>query len=457
MTPWEHILPVPADDVHQRRQKFIDGLRFRAIASGTFFLLLGTFGATDVGQSGAHYLSVLPLLLLLGMANLPYWYAGTVAAFPLRHFYLHWLVDLIIISAILHGLGGVDAPYGFLAYLMIVVTSATFISKRASYIVAFGASVATLFLVLLEFLGLTGHVTVWSHHFTPEVQQVTIAIAVAFYFMFAYLSGTLADQLKRANSALAHARAEIQEQNRALEGKVTERTKELRRRNAEIEEFVHIVTHDLKNLAVGATETARKLLALDGSRLTDRGRRYAGHMVDDTRNMNEMLRHLLAIFRIDQQRLEQRSVNLQELTLDLCRAQAARLEAGCVKVSVGYLPEVSADEAQLSHVVTNLIDNAIKYVGDKSEPEIRIYAEGDPAEGWTFCVADNGIGVAPDQCERIFNLYHRAPDQCVGKYVQHGEGVGLAICKRIVERWGGRIWVESICGQGSKFKFTLPS
>ncbi|MGH9890998.1 MAG: sensor histidine kinase [bacterium] len=171
--------------------------------------------------------------------------------------------------------------------------------------------------------------------------------------------------------------------------------------------------------------------------------------------MNEMLRHLLAIFRIDQESRRQQLVSLEDVAHEIIRTQAPRIEAKHIKMSVGTLPIVYCDEAQMKHVVTNLIDNAIKYVGETQPPEIRIGAVQENGECVVF-VGDNGVGVPKDQQERIFNLYHRAPDQIVAGAIQPGDGVGLAICKRIVERWGGRIWVTSEAGRGSEFRFSVP-
>lgn len=434
--------------------KYVDGLRFRAISAGAFLCLFMVFEFLGVSDPGA-FVAIFPVLVGLVAINVAFWFAGKWSDFSLRHFYAHWVVDLIVISVVLHLLGGVDAPYGFFAYLMIVVTSATFISKRASFMVATGATIATVILVGGEAAGAFRHIPFWPHQLALHVQLVTVAMAVAFYYMFAYLAGTLADQLKSANVALNQARREIEEQNVLLEHKVNERTAELQQRNAEIEEFVHIVTHDLKNLSVGATESARKLLTADSQRLSERGAKYAHHLMEDARTMNEMLRHLLAIFRIDQEKRREQVVSLAELTDEILKSQAARVEAKGVSIQVGTLPTVHADEAQVRHVITNLVDNALKYVGDKSQRSIMIDARST-SEEVVVTVADNGIGIPQDQQERVFQLYHRAPEQSVAGSVQTGDGVGLAICKRIVERWGGRIWVSSEAGRGSEFNFSIP-
>ena len=169
---------------------------------------------------------------------------------------------------------------------------------------------------------------------------------------------------------------------------------------------------------------------MEGESLRDRARRYVEHLLEDTRRMNEMLIHLLAMFRIDHHLANGQRVDVGEMATGiLLGGQARRLEAKGVHASVGELPQVILDEAQLKHVLTNLIDNAIKYVGDKQEPEISIGSE-ERKDEWIISVRDNGVGMRSGQSERIFQLYHRGPDQSVGGIVQKGEGVGLAISKR---------------------------
>jgi signal transduction histidine kinase len=448
------LFPVPDDAVGERRQKFIVGLRFRAIVSLAFAFLFLILGRTGAGPKPPLKV-LLTLLGVLSGVNILHWVFGSRRGFPLRDFYLHWAIDLLLISGILFCLGGISVPYGFLSYLMLVVTSATFLSKRGSFVVAIGATIATLGMSWCEAAGVINPPAVWAVPMTPGARLIAVSVAILFYFVFAYLAGTLADQLKEANTHLLHARNEIELQNALLEQKVAERTEQLEKRKAEIEEFVHIVTHDLKNVSIGATETARQLLEREASGLKDRAKRYAEHLLEDTRRMNEMLMHLLAIFRIDHEAVEGRRVDIGDVAASILKGQTARLEAKGIKASVSALPEILIDETQLKHVLANLIDNAIKYVGDKAEPAIKIRCDSRPEE-WVISVEDNGIGVTNGQNERIFQLYHRGPQQAVRGVLQAGEGVGLAISKRIVERWGGRIWVESEPSIGSCFCFSVP-
>jgi len=338
---------------------------------------------------------------------------------------------------------------------MIVVISAGYLSKRSSFVFASASSVTTLVLSVAQLYRLLTPHYVPGMEMTDGMRFASVTFAIAFYYIFAYLAGTLADQLKNVNADLGRARNEIEAHNKLLEAKVAERTRELERRNTEIEGFVHIVTHDLKNVSVGATETARRLLAIEGGSLKDRARRYAEHLLEDTRRMNDMLIQLLRLFRVDHQQQIEGRINIADLARETLRAATARLESKGVRITVTDLPTVVGNETQVKHVLANLVDNAIKYVGDKPHPEIHISCREVQTE-WLISVVDNGIGITSGQRERIFQLYHRGPDQAVAGIVQEGEGVGLAMSKRIVERWGGRIWVESQPRVGSRFCFSVP-
>ena len=272
--------------------------------------------------------------------------------------------------------------------------------------------------------------------------------ASVFFFMNAYLAGTLSDQLKTA-------KAEIEGHNHLLEQRVQERTHELQERTDELEELLHIVTHDLQNVAVASTETARKLVDSDGAQLSERGRRYSERLVRDCRLMASMLRDLLEV--VTQTRAVQRRelVDVRAVVQEaVARAQTA-IDGKGIEITIGELPALHADRQKMHHVFDNLVSNACKYVGDKPRPHIEI--GGTVQNGATeYVVRDNGVGIEPNQIGRIFQLYHRAPDQTVAGVVQQGHGIGLAVVKRIVQRFGGRMWVESVPGEGSSFYLSFP-
>jgi light-regulated signal transduction histidine kinase (bacteriophytochrome) len=172
--------------------------------------------------------------------------------------------------------------------------------------------------------------------------------------------------------------------------------------------------------------------------------------VDGVKRMQKLIQDLLQFSRVGARSQSFVTVNCESLVQKAVLNLSAAIRESGAEVSHSTLPVVQGDDSQLTQLFQNLIDNAIKYRNEKSP---RVWIECEPQEGvWLFSVKDNGIGIEPQYAERIFVLFRRLH----GKTEYAGTGIGLAICKKIVERHGGKIWVESEAGKGSNFKFTLP-
>lgn len=178
--------------------------------------------------------------------------------------------------------------------------------------------------------------------------------------------------------------------------------------------------------------------------------KYIGYAVDGARRMQSLINDLLALSRVSSRGAELMPVDCNEVICRVLHDLDARIRDSQAVIECGDLPSLSADEQQLAQLFQNLICNALKFRGAET-PHVRIDAEL-AQDHWLFSVADNGIGIAPEHSEQIFVLFQRLHSR--QKY--EGTGIGLAICKKIVERHDGRIWVESEAGKGSTFKFTLP-
>ena len=177
---------------------------------------------------------------------------------------------------------------------------------------------------------------------------------------------------------------------------------------------------------------------------------FIGFAVDGATRMQQLIQDLLSY-----SRLTTRGKPLQFTEARAACSAAIENLRGAIKesnaqVSVGSLPGVFADATQLTQLFQNLIGNAIKYRNER-KPEIRVSANS-AGNAWTFSVQDNGIGIEPQYFERIFQMFQRLHT----RREYSGTGIGLALCRKIVERHGGRIWVESQPGQGSTFQFTIP-
>jgi light-regulated signal transduction histidine kinase (bacteriophytochrome) len=224
---------------------------------------------------------------------------------------------------------------------------------------------------------------------------------------------------------------------------------ELARSNAELEQFAYVASHDLQEPLRMVASYTQLLARRYGGKLDADADEFIGFAVDGAQRMQALIQDLLAYSRVGThggalEPVDSGTVVDQVLT-DL---QATMAEQGAVVTHDG-LPTVSADARQLYSLFLNLIGNALKYHGQEA-PRVSVSAVRDDAY-WLFTVKDNGIGLDEQYADRIFVLFQRLHTR--DEYA--GTGIGLAICKKIVERHGGRIWVESAPGHGSTFRFTL--
>ena len=231
---------------------------------------------------------------------------------------------------------------------------------------------------------------------------------------------------------------------------LAEKMAELRHSNEELEQFAHIASHDLQEPLRMVASYTQLLAKRYKGRLDADADEFIAYAVDGTQRMKRLIEDLLIYSRAGKRESETRSIeSSQALDEALDNLHAAILEGGA-QISSDQLPAVVADRSWLVQVFQNLVGNAIKYRGDHP-PAIHIFARKTQTE-WIFAVADNGIGIAPEYHDRIFVIFQRLHGR--GEY--EGTGIGLAICKRILQQQGGRIWVESEPGRGSTFYFSLP-
>ncbi|MBW4576383.1 MAG: PAS domain S-box protein [Aphanothece sp. CMT-3BRIN-NPC111] len=239
-------------------------------------------------------------------------------------------------------------------------------------------------------------------------------------------------------------------ERKQIEKELALRSVELERSNAELEKFAYVASHDLQEpLRMVASYTQLLARRYQGKLDTDADE-FIDYVVDGVKRMQVLINDLLAYSRVGTRGKSFEPINC-ELIFERAvkNLQIAREDAGAA-IAHSPLPTVMGDSSQLLQLFQNLIGNAIKFSGDRP-PCIQIAAEPRTNE-WIFSVRDNGIGIAPEYTERIFEIFQRLHTR--DQYP--GTGIGLAICKKIVERHGGKIWVETELPQGSIFYFTLP-
>lgn len=251
----------------------------------------------------------------------------------------------------------------------------------------------------------------------------------------------------RLHAILERKRLRNLERRRTLELELADA--ELRRSNEELRRFASVVSHDLQEPLRMVTSYMQLLKRDLSDSLTPDQAEYLNFAIDGGRRMSELIQDLLSYSRVSAVEPQRELIDFNEVLKDVqVHLRASIEESGATLTSSG-LPTMLADASQVRQLFQNLVSNAIKYRGDKP-PVIRISARRDNSN-WLFSVADNGLGIDAENQQRIFEMFSRIHDRSVP-----GTGIGLAICQRVVERMGGRIWVESTPCQGSTFYFTIP-
>lgn len=245
-------------------------------------------------------------------------------------------------------------------------------------------------------------------------------------------------------------------QRKEAELHLERQAEELRRSNAELEQFAYIASHDLQEPLRKIASFLDLLAKRYVGRLDSDADEFIGFAVDAARRMKDMIEDLLAYSRVSTQGREFEDTDMETVVDTVLSDLGLLFEEAGATVERGPLPMIRADRVQMEQVLRNLLGNAVKYRSEAA-PHISIGAEratggGHHGGAWSFHVRDNGIGMKPEHFERVFRVFQRLHGP--GRYP--GTGIGLAVCKKIVERHGGTIEVESAPGKGSTFRFVIP-
>ncbi|NIP85697.1 MAG: GHKL domain-containing protein [Planctomycetales bacterium] len=272
----------------------------------------------------------------------------------------------------------------------------------------------------------------WQAWAMPVVVMLFVGLAVVF------LLGATGRAIE-IQQVVDQRTAELQEANA-----------QLRHSNQDLEQFAYVASHDLQEPLRAVAGFCSLLKNKYEGALDERGKKYVDFAVDGAHRMQKLLLGLLEYSRVNTRPVHRLRADCNQLLSEaLENLRVPMTDSGAV-VAHDPLPTIRADPTQIVQLLQNLVGNAIKYC-DQDPPRIQVAAQRH-AQDWTFSVSDNGIGINPDQCERVFVIFQRLHT----REAYEGTGIGLAICKRIVERHHGRMWVDSTPGEGSTFFFTIP-
>lgn len=265
------------------------------------------------------------------------------------------------------------------------------------------------------------------------------------------------DEIGELASTFNEMTVSLRESKEDLEGKIQQRTKELdeankglKASNAELEQFAYVASHDMQEPLRMIRSYLEMLSRRYKGQLDSDADEFIGYAVDGVDRLQRMIDDLLALSRVGTKGEPFRRIDCNVVLNEIISNLKVAIETNDAIITSDRLPTVIGDELQLSQLFQNLLGNAMKFRSEAA-PKIHVSAERRPGE-WVFSVRDNGIGIDPQHFERVFVVFQRLHSR--DKYP--GTGIGLAICRKIAERHGGRIWVESQPGKGSTFYFSIP-
>lgn len=244
-------------------------------------------------------------------------------------------------------------------------------------------------------------------------------------------------------------RYRMEAEKRRMQQELKKYAQELERSNKELQQFAYVVSHDLKEPLHTIQGFAKYIEETYGEDLDEQGNEFLGYIIEGTQRMERLIEGLLEYSRVKFKGIKLKDIDSGALVDNVVKDLKATIDKRSAKVTYEALPTIRGNERQLNRLFQNLIDNAIKYCRDR-KPQVHIRAEKQE-NAWQFSVQDNGIGIDPRYGEKIFAIFQRLHSK---EFT--GDGLGLAICKKIVENHRGEIWVKSRYGEGATFYFTIP-
>ncbi len=278
------------------------------------------------------------------------------------------------------------------------------------------------------------------HNYIAEFWNISLLLC--FFLIVAFLLSKLKSEFQKRAELII----ELQRTREDLEKKKDE----LARSNLELEQFAYVAAHDLKSPLLVVEGYVKRLQRRAGDTLNDEASQMIGYIADGVGKMRVLINDLLTYARMGTKKIELKWADCNDIIGTAIGNLKVDIAARNSIVTYGQLPTALVDSGQIVELFQNLIANGLKFHRGE-QPRVHISAE-DREKEWVFTVRDNGIGFDAKDKDRIFDMFQRLHN----KNEVPGTGMGLSICKKIIERHGGQIWVESEPGKGSSFYFTLP-
>ncbi len=355
--------------------------------------------------------------------------ASYASAWVRGHVRVLWLCGLWLLTAhyfylFYENAGEINWVVG--AFITVTAVSLGMMSRVS--LIAYSAFAAALT------IGLVIEIPALRHSvFVPGLMTVLLQANIGLNSRLAVLRDLAASNEQRKQHA-----ADLERTNAALA-----------RSNLDLQRFAYIASHDLQTPLRSIASFVDLLSSTYGDKLDAQARDWLARTSTSVDHLQTLIRDLLEYSRVDAEQRPFDKVSMRE-TLDRATAMLdAAVRDAKASITADELPEVTGDRSQLEQLLSNLVGNAIKYRGAEA-PRVHVTAQ-TRADDWLFEVRDNGIGIAPKHQQQVFEIFKRLHDQ--KQYP--GTGIGLAICRRVIDRHGGKIWVESKPGEGSAFFFTI--
>jgi signal transduction histidine kinase len=342
-----------------------------------------------------------------------------------------------------------------LAYFSIPVTLVYFLSKRKDFPFRWVLALFAAFIILCGMTHIMGIITVWKPIYAVDgmVKAATALVSIATALMIVPLVPIVLSMRSPAELEAANRLLETEvSRRREVEKRLGAAVEDLHRSNEELEQFTSVASHDLQSQLRAVINYTQLLKGSTEGQLDKKNGELLDFIEAGGNRMQGLITKMSQLSEIGRETGDATVVSMNLALEDACKQQQSCIQKSGLAIQAETLPDVTGHAGQLSMLLQNLLVNATKYMAPGLKPVVRISATREN-DHWHFVVADNGIAIDQKYLKEVFAIFRQPHIQDL----YPGSGIGLSICKKIVARHHGRIWVDSEAGRGNQFHFTLPA